>query len=227
MKKYVSYIRVSTQRQDYGLEAQQKIINEFVSSSGGIIVKSFSEKVSGSKNNRKGLCSALNHCRLTGSTLIVGKLDRLSRSASFIMDLQNTDIDFICADNANINKMTISILAVVAENERDMISKRTKEGLAVAKSRGVKLGVAGKKNLIRHLEKNKDQHKIGNESWVLKSKDDSEKYRDVLLDVISSGTTSLYGISNELNKRGIRTSRGGKWYPTSVKNQLDRLEITP
>jgi DNA invertase Pin-like site-specific DNA recombinase len=226
--RFVSYVRVSTQRQDYGLDSQRKAINDYVKRVGGEIIKEFCEKISGSKNNRAGLQSALNHCRVTGSILIVGKLDRLSRSASFIMDLQNTDIDFVCADNPNINKMTISILAVVAENEREMISKRTKEGLEIAKSRGVKLGVKGRENLLKYIGENKEHYKLGQSAWMKKSKTVSEGYREIIGSIMNDGISSYNGISKELMNRGIKSSRGGdKWNNVSVKRLMNRLEITP
>src|SRR5690348_16777797 len=142
--KFVSYLRVSTARQGksgLGLEAQREAVRQFVTSRAGhIIAPEFVEVESGKRNDRPELVKALKRCRLTGAKLIVAKLDRLSRNAAFLMTLRDSGADFVAADLPEANTMTVGIMAVVAQHERETISHRTKAALAAAKSRGKELG---------------------------------------------------------------------------------------
>jgi len=143
--QYVGYYQVSTAKQGrsgLGLEAQKAAVAEFVRSQGGTLAREFTEVESGKRNDRPELVRALAHARRTGATLLVAKLDRLSRNLAFLSALMESKVDFRCCDNPHATRFTIHILAAVAEHEREMISRRTKDALRAAKARGVALGSA-------------------------------------------------------------------------------------
>jgi DNA invertase Pin-like site-specific DNA recombinase len=141
--RWVSYLRVSTGRQGrsgLGLEAQRKAVDDFLNGGDGNVVKEFVEVESGKKSDRPILAEAIKACRLYGAKLVIAKIDRLSRDAHFLLGLEKAGIDFVAADMPNANRLTVGIMAMIAEEERRMISRRTKDALAAAKRRGVKLG---------------------------------------------------------------------------------------
>ena len=219
--KFVSYIRVSTQKQGrsgLGLEAQKKAVMDYLNGGDWELIAEFHEVESGKKNDRKELAKALERCKLTGATLVIAKLDRLSRDAHFLLGLQKSEVDFVCCDMPDANKMTIQIMAVMAQHEREMISKRTKEALAAAKRRGVKLGCP---NGAVHLREY--GHERGVEAIKANADSRAEELRTTVEEIQESGVTSFAGIAKELNAQMIKTARGGKWHPSSVKRLLDRL----
>ena len=139
----VTYLRVSTARQGksgLGLEAQQKSVADYLSKGQWNLIEEFVEIESGKKNDRPKLLEALALCKASGATLLVAKLDRLARDAAFLMSLKDAGVDFVCADMPEANRLTIGIMALVAEQERHAISQRTKAALEAAKARGVQLG---------------------------------------------------------------------------------------
>lgn len=141
--KFITYYRVSTPGQGasgLGLEAQQMAVKKHLAQVNGAELASFTEIESGKNNARPQLQAALLRCRQTRATLLVAKFDRLSRNAAFLLTLRDSNMKFVAADMPDANNLTIGLLAVVAEHEREMISKRTKEALAAAKARGAKLG---------------------------------------------------------------------------------------
>lgn len=143
MKKYSIYIRVSTQRQGasgLGMEAQIKTCKEYIGSINGEVDKIFSDVESGKSRTRKGLWDAINHCKVTGETLVFAKLDRLARDVEFTFKIKNTGIDLYFCDMPVCNTMTIGFLAMIAEYECNLISGRTKSALQAKKARGEKLG---------------------------------------------------------------------------------------
>lgn len=211
MKPFVAYFRVSTEKQGrsgLGLEAQRKAVSEFVGSA-GVIVEEFVEVESGKKNNRAQLEKALKACRKAGATLVVAKLDRLSRSLSLIARIMESGSEFVAADNPHANKFTIHILGAVAEFERDQISARTKAALAAAKARGVELGRNGKE-LAKANAATAD-------AFAIEVRPHVDAARD-------AGHTSVRAIAGELNRKEIRTAAGGKWHPTTVQRLLERIE---
>lgn len=144
MSGYVGYYRVSTKGQGVsglGLEAQEDMVRNYVRRVGGELLWEYTEIDSGGNNHRVELDRAMAMCRSMGCTLVVGKLDRLSREVGFINDLMRGDVKFVCSDMPQANELTIHIMAAIAQHERKMISVRTKESLAVLKNRGVKLGI--------------------------------------------------------------------------------------
>src|SRR5215510_6853364 len=141
--KFISYLRVSTDKQGergYGIEAQRKAVEDYLNGGNWQLVGEYVEVESGKRNDRPQLAAALAACRKHKAKLIIAKLDRLSRNVAFIAALMDSKIEFVCCDFPTANRLTLHILAAVAEHEREMISQRTRAGLAAARERGVKLG---------------------------------------------------------------------------------------
>jgi len=141
MKSYVAYLRVSTQKQGQsglGLEAQRFAVQAFVQATP--LVGEFVEVESGKKNERSQLAAAIALAKTRGATLLIAKLDRLSRNAGFIFQLRDSGVDFVCYDMPDANTLTVGLFAVLAQHERETISKRTKDALAAKKARGAQLG---------------------------------------------------------------------------------------
>jgi DNA invertase Pin-like site-specific DNA recombinase len=219
--KHISYLRVSTERQGrsgLGLEAQRQAVEQFLDGGRWKLVREFVEVESGKHDDRPQLAKALHLCKVTGAKLVIAKLDRLSRDAHFLLGLQKAGVPFVAADMPEANEMVVGIMAVVAQAERKMISDRTKAALQAARRRGVKLG---NPNGARHLRG------LGNASAVSavrqNAKDRAENLRPVLDDVKSHGVSTVRGMADEMNRRGILTPRGGQWHPTSVRRLIERL----
>jgi DNA invertase Pin-like site-specific DNA recombinase len=140
--RFIVYYRISPRKKHtgLGLEAQQQTAHAFVKQNGGIIVAEYQEIETGKRSNRPELQKAIAHCRSANCTLLIAKLDRLARNVAFTSALMEAGVEFICCDNPHANRFTIHILAAVAENEARQIAQRTREALAAAKKRGVKLG---------------------------------------------------------------------------------------
>ena len=142
MTRYISYYRVSTQKQgesELGLEAQKTTVKAFLNNQDALISE-YEEVESGKKNNRLELLKAIEHCKITKSTLLIAKLDRLSRNVQFIYTLRDSNVNFICCDMPDANSVTIGILSVLAQEERERTSHRTKKALDELRKKGIKLG---------------------------------------------------------------------------------------
>jgi len=218
---FISYLRVSTKQQGrsgLGIEAQRETVTQFLNGGDWKLLGEYVEVESGKKADRPKLQAALDRCKLTGATLVIAKLDRLSRDAHFLLGMQRSGVHFVCADMPDANSLTVGIMALVAQQEREMISQRTKAALAAAKARGVTLGCP---NGARHLRQ------FGNELGVkaIKSNADAraESLRTTVQDIQRGGVISLAGIAHELNAQQIKTARGGKWHPSSIRRLLERL----
>lgn len=223
MCKVVAYFRVSTDgqgRSGLGLDAQREAVSRLCQSRGWKIVAEFTEVESGKRSDRPQLQAAMHRAKVTGGTLVVAKLDRLSRSVAFLSALQDSGGRFIAADMPEANELTVHIMAAVAQAERKAISRRTVEALAAAKARGTKLGNPNGAAALRRAAK-------GNGAAIETVKANAaERAADlapVIADIRAGGATSLPAIARELNGRGIVTPRGGKWHPSSVSNLLSRL----
>src|SRR3954462_14887614 len=141
--RFVAYYRVSTDKQGksgLGLEAQREAVQSYLNGGSWTLAAAVTEVESGKRNDRPELDRALGLCRLYGATLVVAKLDRLARNVAFISKLMESGVDFVALDLPQANRLTVHILAAVAEHEAAMISQRTKAALAAAKARGIKLG---------------------------------------------------------------------------------------
>ena len=219
MNKFVAYYRVSTQKQGIsglGLESQQSTTRDYIATVGGNLVNTFEEVESGTKDDRPKLQKALRECRLTGATLLIAKLDRLSRNRRFLMDLQESSITFVCCDMPEANNFTVGILACMAEYERELISTRTKEALSAAKARGVILGNP-KLDLVRNTDT-----RNATKALVAKAKSRNLELRQIVEELQEDSTEqlSLRGLARKLNEAGYTTARGGKFHASSVNRVL-------
>ncbi|GAA0737297.1 resolvase [Sphingomonas sp. ABOLD] len=224
--KVVTYYRVSTAaqgRSGLGLEAQRDAVEAFCRARGCEVLAEFTEIESGKRNDRPQLAAALHRAKVTGATLVIAKLDRLSRNAAFLLTLRDSGVEFIAADMPDACRLTVGILAMVAEQEREAISARTKAALASAKARGSRLGNPNGAAAIRRAAK-------GNAGSIAVQKADADqRARDLAATVAqmrAEGLHSLPALAQGLNDRHIRTARGGRWHPSSVRNLLARLEAT-
>jgi DNA invertase Pin-like site-specific DNA recombinase len=216
-RRYIAYYRVSTERQGrsgLGLEAQQHAVAEFLRRTGGTVRDEFTEVLSGSDNTRPKLAEALKRCKLTNSTLLIAKLDRLSRDAAFLLTLQNAGVRFVAADMPDANELTVGIMAVVAQAERKAISERTKAALAAAKARGAKLGNPKLKPGTKRMAR------AASQAAQASARARAEDLRDSVADARSKGATTLQAIADHFNELGIATPRGGRWAPASVSRLL-------
>lgn len=219
--KYVGYYRVSTQKQGksgLGLDAQKKMVADFVAVNGGEIVAEYTEIESGKRDDRPELIQAMKHADLIGGKLLVGKLDRLSRDLHFITSLQKSRVDFVVSDMPNCDSFTINIYGALAQRERELISARTKAGLAVAKAKGVKLGT---NNLNMDLVK--EASAKGVRARIQISFDNARKVITTVESMRGQGK-SLRAVAEELNKMGVPTPRGCQWTATAVKNAIETME---
>jgi len=202
------------------MEAQQAAVASYARQNDGRVLDSFEEVESGKRDDRPELARALLLAKVTGATLVIAKLDRLSRDAAFLLTLQKTGTRFVAADLPNADETTVGVLAIVAQRERDATSKRTKEALAAAKVRGTKLGNPNGAAALRRAGKG---NAAAVEAVRIRAQSRADDLGPIVEDLRSGGVTSLGGIAEALNSRGIETPQGKQWHKSSVRNLLDRL----
>ena len=220
--KFVSYLRVSTKRQGasgLGLEAQRTAVADYLNGGNWTVLQEVVEVESGKKDDRPKLAEAMALCRVHGATLVIAKLDRLSRDAHFLLGLQKAGVRFVDADMPEANELTIGILAVVAQAERKMISARTKAALAAAKARGVKLG-GDRGNLALIGERARE---AGRAALTRMAASRAADLAPIIADLRVGGAMSLRELAAGLNARQVPTARGGSWSPTQVSRLLERV----
>jgi DNA invertase Pin-like site-specific DNA recombinase len=221
--KLVAYYRVSTTRQGrsgLGLDAQRRAVHEHLNGGRWQLIAEVVEIESGKRADRPKLAEALTLCRVHGATLIIAKLDRLARDVAFVSALMAAGTDFEAVDFPQANRLTIHIMAAVAEHEARAISERTKAALAAAKRRGVKLGG------IRegHKPFTAKARAMGPRVMAARARDRAADLASILAELQAKGVTSLHGLAVALNERGIPTASGaGRWQATSVSRLLARL----
>ncbi len=215
MNSFVAYYRVSTDKQGksgLGLEAQQQAVVQFLAGRGELLAE-FTEVESGKRHtNRPQLAEALTQCRKYKARLVIAKLDRLARNVHFISGLMESGVDFVAVDMPEANRLTVHIIAAVAEHEREMISQRTKAALAVAKARGTRLGnprpeeslSKGRITARNHLESH-------------------HRRVQPVVSELHDQHLSLRAIAREMNRRGIPTARGRQWEATTVAGVLNSI----
>jgi DNA invertase Pin-like site-specific DNA recombinase len=195
-----------------GLVAQRDAVIHFLSSAGGKLVSEYVEIESGRRSDRPKLAEALVTCRLHGATLVVAKLDRLARNAHFLLGLKEAGVEFVCVDMPSANRLTVGIMAMVAEEEARMISARTKTALAAAKRRGTKLG---KPENLTDAARRK-----GAVASARRRSVDAKRWRaDVAPSVqalVQKEERSLRDAARELNARALPARRGGAWTAAQV-----------
>ena len=222
--RWVAYYRVSTQQQGrsgLGLEAQQKAVQDYLNGGRWRLVAEFTEVESGRRNDRPELAKALAACRVHEATLVVAKLDRLSRNAAFLLTLRDGGVDFVCADLPEANRLTVGVLAVVAEHEREAISARTKAALAAAKARGKRLGNPA--NLTRRARR------LGTSaSAATRRARAAQRAADLaptVAELRAAGARSLRDVAGGLNQRSIPAPRGGRWTAAQVRRVLTQEPV--
>lgn len=220
--KFVSYLRVSTARQGasgLGLEAQRASVAGHLNGGDWQLVKEVLEIESGKRNDRPALAEALRLCRKHRATLVIAKLDRLARNVHFISGLMESGVEFVAVDMPQANRFVVHILAAVAEQEADAISKRTKAALQAAKARGTVLG--GKRvSDERFAEIAADARKVSAKVRSTKADGFRVGVRPLIDEIIASGYTTLRAIAAKLNEADEPTPRGGKWSAVQVQRVL-------
>ena len=217
---HVAYYRVSTAKQGrsgLGLEAQQEAVAAFLNGGNWSLSQEFTEVESGKRSDRPELAKALQACRVYGAKLVIAKLDRLSRDAHFLLGLEKAGVDFVAADMPMANRLTVGIMAMVADEERRMISARTKAALAAAKRRGVRLGGDRGSRLTR---KARD---AGRAAMSKRADARAADLEPVVRELRLSGIKTLSALARALTDRRIPTSRGkAEWTAVQVKRLLAR-----
>ena len=217
--KFIAYHRVSTVRQGIsglGLDAQKKAVADWLNGGSWELIGEYVEVESGAKNNRVELARALAQCKKSGATLIIAKLDRLARNVAFVSRLMESGIEFLAVDFPTASRLTIHILAAVAEHEREAISQRTSAALQAAKRNGKKLGWA--------IPSRQEEQRAASQKGADRLKEEAvlfaQNVRPIIEGIRASGITTLSGVADALNARGIKTARGGRWHAATVKNLM-------
>lgn len=200
-------------RDGNSMQAQTETVRNYVKQQGGEILEEVYEVESGGKTDRDRpeLARALALCKKQAATLVVAKLDRLSRNASFLLSLQSANVDFVCCDCPNVDRFTCGVLALLAQRERELISERTKAALAAVKRRGVKLGTKTPQRQVALMVAASRKAKM---EFV-------SKVRPIVEEIRDTGCSTFQEIADCLNRRGIETRQGkGTWHPSAVRNIL-------
>jgi len=225
----IAYYRVSTKQQGQsglGLEAQKTAVEAYAKATGATIQATYTEIESGKRADRPKLAAAIAHARRAKAKLVIAKLDRLARNVAFLSALMDSGCDFLACDNPNANRLTIHILAAVAENEALAISARTKVALAAAKVRGTLLG----SDRPGHWDGRNEARLAGlakgrKVAAVVKRENAMAAVADlvpVMTELRAKGQ-SFAVIAKHLNDDGQQTTRGSQWTATAVKRVLDRI----
>ena len=219
--KFVAYYRVSTEKQGrsgLGLEAQKEAVSSYIASTSDKLIASFQEIESGTNNERPELKAALDVAKRKGAKLIVAKLDRLGRKASYILRLiDESGVEFHICDQPDADKLTITILAAVAEREAENTSIRTKAALSVRKAQGVKLGNPNVKAA----------QALGAKANVKAKQDRLATIQPIIREIISKGRVdTLKGIAECLNARGVSTPRKAQWSITQVRRAIGGMKVS-
>ena len=209
--KYIAYYRVSTKKQGLGLDAQKTSVQEYRDKVGGDLVGEYSEKETGKNNRRPSLMNAIAECKKQNATLIIAKLDRLSRNVSFIFALRDSGVDFVALDLPTLNTLTLGVYATIAQHEREITAERTRKALAELKSRGVKLGAPNAFISTEMRERSADALRE-----IAQTNENNRRARAVVVKMRNEGHT-LKGIADWLNDNSFYTSQGRQFTPTAVR----------
>ena len=160
---------------------------------------------------------------MTGATLVIAKLDRLSRNAAFLLMLRDSGVRLVAADMPDANELTVGVMALISQNEREAIGKRTREALQAARARGQRLGNPNGPAALRRAAKGND---AGVQVVVALAERHARNLEPIVVALRLKGVTSLGALADALNTCGMLTPRGGQWHKSSVRNLLSRLEAT-
>lgn len=228
---FVAYYRVSTAKQGasgLGLEAQRRTVAEYLQAASGDLVGEFEEIESGKRADRPALARAIERCRLTGARLLIAKLDRLSRNVHFLTGLEEEGVDFVACDMPEANRLTVHIMAAVAQQEREAISARTKAALGSIKARLA----AGEEHVSRRSGQaltrlgnpkglTVSRPDLGARAVVEKADEFAARVRPTVAALRGEGL-SLAAVADRLNELRVKTPRGGSWTAMGVKRVLER-----
>ncbi|MGD0756498.1 MAG: recombinase family protein [Bacteroidales bacterium] len=220
-KLFVTYYRVSTQKQGVsglGLDAQKTSVLNYISKNGNVILSEFVEIESGKNDNRPELQKALNLCKEKNATLVIAKLDRLSRNLSFISSLMDAKVKFICCDMPDASELTIHIFASLAQWERKRISERTKEALKAKKQKEPSW-----KPGTNNLTSEGYQKAYKTISYNAKN-DQSVRFAWHYIKPLREKGYTLQAIADALNKEGYKTRTGKKFFPSQVLKIINRFK---
>lgn len=221
MKKYIAYYRVSTRDQNLGLDSQKDMVHTYLKSNNGELLHEYEEKETGTnKRQRIEIAKAIEHCIKEDATLIIAKLDRLSRNVAFTASLMDSKVKFTALDIPNADNFTIHIIAAMAQREAELISSRTIEALKQVKKQGKKLGnpqnfsddgrIKGSYNNMLRADANENN---------IRAKAFIGSYKDAII----KGDISLNQMARKLNESGFKTSTGKQFHSSTVKMMMDRL----
>lgn len=214
-RRFVAYYRVSTDKQGLsglGLDAQRKAVMDYLNGGAWELIAEHTEVESGKRADRPELARALEACRRQKCKLVIAKLDRLSRNLAFIATLMDSGVEFVAVDNPHANKLTVHILAAVAQHEREMISERTKAALQAAKARGTRLG---NPRIDRAAVMGRAVLKEANASYAA-------NVLPIIREIQAAGFSSANAVAAKLNERKVPTRRGGRWSHVQVGAILAR-----
>jgi DNA invertase Pin-like site-specific DNA recombinase len=226
--KFISYLRVSTDKQGrsgLGIEAQREAVARYLNGGRWTLAAEYVETESGRRSDRPKLAAALSHAKAIGAKLVFAKLDRLTRNVDLLRSLVASGVDLVFCDLPSVppgpmGRFLLTQMAAVAELEAGLIGERTKNALAAAKARGVKLGNPNGARALRGKQ-------TGNNEAIAKIKEKAEQratdLRGIIEGIRRSGITSVRAITEEMNRQGINAPRGGAWHPTAVARLLNRL----
>ena len=221
----ISYLRVSTAKQGasgLGLEAQRAAVAQFTTAGGHKLAAEFVEVESGTKAARPQLAAALTSCRLHRATLVIAKLDRLARNVAFIANLMDGGVEFVACDMPHANRLTLHLLAAIAEHEREMISQRTRAALQAAKARGVRLGNPnGAAALLVGCRAAAER------STAVRRARAAQHAAAVapLLTELAAHGLSCRQLAVALNARGVPSPSGRSWYAEQVRRTRGRMKM--
>jgi DNA invertase Pin-like site-specific DNA recombinase len=231
--RFIAYYRVSTAQQGrsgLGLDAQRQAVADYLNGGAWTLLAEFTEVESGKRTDRPELAKALAACRAMRATMVVAKLDRLARNVAFVSALMESGVEFVATDMPAANRLTVHILAAVAEAEAKMISARTKAALASAKRRreaqgqpslgGVRIGKDGQ----GPGERGRQHVAAARAASTAKAKARTRDLKPVLMELFAAGVTGQRAIARELTRRGIPAARGGSWSHMQAGALLRRLE---
>jgi DNA invertase Pin-like site-specific DNA recombinase len=214
--KFVTYYRVSTRKQGrsgLGLEGQKAAVDAHLAQHAGVQLASYTEVESGKTHERPQLQAALLRCRQTRATLLVAKLDRLSRNAAFLMNLRDSGVRFQALDIPEANTLTLGVLSVLAQHERELISARTKAALAARRARGLPLGTP--RDLSAYARR---ASALGRAANTAKARARAAVIAPQIKEARNNGCASLRAIAGYLNGQEITTPRGKQWTAAAVAN---------
>ena len=220
--RFISYLRVSTDKQGrsgLGLEAQRAAVADYLNGRPWHLVAEVIEVESGRRKDRPKLAEAMALCHAHRATLVVARLDRLARNAAFLLSLRDAGVDFVACDLPFANRLTVGILAVVAEDEAERISARTKAALAAAKARGQKLGG------FRGRAGTPEDAAAARAARSRQANERAAHLIPVLARLDPAARGSLQGVARQMNAEGIPTPSGqGVWTATAIARLRSRLQ---